>query len=161
MRVREWMNNNSVVVTILAAVILVAALGLVVMQFQGPTYVPPNVYYWNLDTNEVFVQRADAVPPIQAPNGGEGVRAYLFSCGECSPDQWFGYLQKFDEEGKRLQEQGEVLLEEEDHLLVRSLEGGDWVPIFSAEGTRIHDVITTRECDGAGDQQYPRECRPE
>lgn len=95
MKLRDWMNNNSAIVTIAAVVILILSLGYIVWSSKGPSYGARviDVYYYDLNTQKVFTAKSDQVPPIDAPSGpfrtpaGQevpgGVRAYLFACGDC------------------------------------------------------------------------------
>lgn len=98
MKMRDWMNNNSALVTVGAVVVLILSLGYIVWSSKGPGYGPRviDIYYYDLNTKQVFVGKSDQYPPIDAPsgrgyklpNGQEipaGVRAYVFACGEC-PD---------------------------------------------------------------------------
>lgn len=66
--------------------------------------IPNTAYYYDLNTNALFVGPTYAVPPIDAPSGPApdgsraGVRAHLFACGSCaSPDDRFvAYLVRFN-----------------------------------------------------------------
>lgn len=40
-------------------------------------------WYYDLGSGELFATDALRVPPIEAPSGGEGVEAVVFSCGQC------------------------------------------------------------------------------
>jgi hypothetical protein len=91
MNVRDFLNNNSSVVTILAVVVLVFALGAIVMTSKGPSgrRGPVDLYFYDLNTGKVFIAASDQYPPIEVPSGATalgnnaGVKAYVFSCGEC------------------------------------------------------------------------------
>lgn len=79
MSLREYLDQHSSTVTILAVVLLVIALGIVVMTSRGLGGGGGEVvefYYYDLDTGELFASTA-------ADTGTEGVRAYVMSCGEC------------------------------------------------------------------------------
>ncbi|MFW6059506.1 MAG: hypothetical protein ACODAQ_04960 [Phycisphaeraceae bacterium] len=157
MRVREWINNNSVITTVVAAVLLVVALSVVAMQLRGPTYQPTEVYFWDLGTEEPFVLTSDQTPPVEAPSGDRGVRAHLYTCGECTPDEWFGYLETLTKEAKQAQMSEDVLPEEEDRL-VRALDGERWVPYFSEQGMAIQDRVYASNCGDA--ETLPEQCLP-
>lgn len=158
MSMREWLNNNSTMVTGVTVVVLVVALGFVYLQQRGPSYTGPSeVYYWDLEREEPFSHAVGAVPPIEAPSGGQGVRAHIFTCGECNPAEWFGYLETHTEQAKRFYEEEGILPMEEDVTLVRALEGGNWVSMDQ-------DVQITRSvsepCDPNDPQSSPEQCLP-
>lgn len=167
MSLREWMNRNQTMATLIVVGILVVAMGVIAMQMRSPgAGRAPVVYFWDMDRGEAFTARR-AVPPIEAPSGGEGVWAHLFTCGECTPDEWFGYLEKYTDEaaavlrhepadleaGPGLTEDWQFLRENQS---VRSLDNGPWVRHYSREGERIREQINDR----CGPDAFPRRCRP-
>lgn len=157
MSVRDWLNNNSTVVTAAAICVLVVALGVMLLTQRGPgPGALRDAYFWDLETQEPFVASITEVPPIEAPSGGRGVRAYLYTCGECTPEEWFGHLETYTEEAKEYYERDGVPPEDDHELLVRPLEGGSWVPYDAAA-----DVIERpyEPCPGGG-ERFPRQCRP-
>lgn len=158
MSMREWLNNNSTLVASVAVVVLVVALGVVFFQQRGPGYGGASeVYFWDLEREEPFPHSVDVIPPIEAPSGGRGVRAHLYTCGECNPAEWFGYLETHTEEAKRIYEEEGVIPVDQDELLVRPLEGGNWTPLGRAMHVTdpVHDP-----CDPAEDDSFPEECLP-
>lgn len=159
MTVREWLNNNANVATTVAAVVLVAALAVLYFQARpaGDLGGRP-VYYLDLETGEFFTERLDAVPPVTAPSGGAGVRANLYTCDECEPGRWMGYLETYTEEARRRYEQEGVLSEAEEDYLVRELEGDRWVPYFSRRGESLREAVY-EHCPG-DPNDFPRQCRP-
>ena len=165
MSVREWLNNNSQMTMGLAVVVLLAALVVVAMQFRsaGPR-TALDVYFWDMQANQAFVHPGNAIPPVEAPSGGEGVRAHLYTCGECTPDEWFGYLEKYTDRAKQHHEQtGDIPAEDEQR--VRALDGERWMAYYSREGQRIIDAIYAvyddehaAPCNQPG--VPPRQCLP-
>lgn len=152
---RTWINENPVLATGVAAGLLALALG-VLLAGAWPTRAggPAEVYFWDLETNEPFAGQGDAFPPLTAPSGGVGVRAHLFTCGECEPDEWFGYLETYtDEAWAYFEEEGEFPGLETD-TLVRALDGDRWIPAASAAAERLYDAID------AVCPTPPRLCRP-
>jgi hypothetical protein len=120
MDIRDWMNNNSAVVTIAAVLLLIAALFLLMKNCQGPgpTQNITSNYYYDMNTKQTFVGKADLIAPISTPSGtykpapdapemGAGVKAYVFACGDCSdPKKHFiGYLEMYTPEAKKKMEQ--------------------------------------------------------
>ncbi len=59
-------------------------------------------YYYDLNTGKLFVAATDDFPPIEAPSGPApdgrkaGVRAYVFSCGDCDDPtkRFIGYVMR-------------------------------------------------------------------
>lgn len=149
MKVRDWMNNNSALVTILAVVVLVISLGVIIMQTRAPGAGGRTIdlYYYDLNTGKLFVGKSDEIPPIEAPSGPyqnapgnlpAGVRAHVYACGEC-PDvtnmtaeeaQQAGvtiaYLEMYTPEGKAAltgstegEPSPEMMMDPMEHQLVR------------------------------------------
>lgn len=104
MGIRESLANRPVV-GVGVAVILVGIAAIVLARgINGqPRYGEDGLYYYNLETGELFVGAVDALPPIDAPTGGQGVRAYLYSCESCagSPDE-IVYLETYTETARQL-----------------------------------------------------------
>ena len=191
MKARDWINNNSAVVTVGAVVVLVLALGFIIYQNSGsmtPRVV--DMYYYDMNTGEIFLGQSDQVPPIDAPSGladGQpaGLRAYVFSCGECpSSDQivgstassleqqntFVGWVEKYTEEARQAMEQAEQGEQspEEEQAAYEAYERGEvvkrpgdpesaWVHIDSDEGLRIQESIS-QKCPG---DELPNPCYPE
>ena len=107
-KIRQFLNQNSTISTIAAVALLVAALGAIVVQLREEEYEyePVPVWYYDLNTGELFVAKSDRIPPIEAPSGRlpsgmpAGVRAHVFSCGDCeNPDERFlGFLEMYTKE---------------------------------------------------------------
>lgn len=148
MKIREWMNNNPAIMTIGAVVLLIICLGVIVNQLRGPGTRARtiDVYYYDLNTGELFVTESDQIPPIDTDSGAEaGVLAYVYSCTDCSDEssRKIGFLQKYSKEAKQmLVDAGgeppddprfyEVV--EMNGQLVKRVEDQAWVPINSEQG---------------------------
>lgn len=90
MSIREWINKNSAVATIVAVVILVISLGILIMNLGGGRRGPvvKELYYYDLNTGKVFTAPVESLPPVKAPSDPDeskrsGVQAYIMACGEC------------------------------------------------------------------------------
>ena len=164
MGIRQWASRSPQQATVVAIVLLIVALGSLAWQFRGPGAPDSSVYYWDLETDEHFVAPAQT-PPVEAPSGGEGVRAILYSCGECTPNEWFGYLQTHTPEYARAMEDPE-LFEQMDPAeqqrfaaqgrLVRPLDGAEWLIKGSREGQLLEDQMYER----CGPGERPTQCVP-
>lgn len=158
MGLRQWCNENPQAVTIGAVVAVAIALGVVVWQMRSdvPATGEAQVYFWDVETEERFGAPAE-MPPIEAPSSGRGVRAHLFTCGECTPDEWFGFLETvMDEAKERYEQDGEQ--PGDDDWLVRSLDGGEWVRASSRQGMRIAEIMHGEDPCPNPDVEPIREC---
>ncbi|MBI1335567.1 MAG: hypothetical protein GC164_01240 [Phycisphaera sp.] len=120
-QLREWLNKNSAMVTIVAVGLLCVSLGAIILQSSGRRGGPRvvDVYYFDLSSGKVITAKSDQFPPIDtgSPNTPEGmppgVRAYLFACGECpsslvgmTPEQlaakkvYIGWLEAYTPDAK-------------------------------------------------------------
>lgn len=64
---------------------------------------PPQAWFHDLVTGELFAAGADEVPPIPSPAGNEAVRAHFFSCGTCSEgDRFLGFYSKYTPEARQM-----------------------------------------------------------
>ena len=89
MSIREWMNNNSTMVTIGAVVILALALMFLWLQTR-PTSPGGDAYFFDTATETFFLGPSVAFAPVTPPGSSEltGVSARLYACGECpTPSQ--------------------------------------------------------------------------
>lgn len=105
---RDWANRNSAVATIAAVAILVVALVMLVSSGGGGPTASGNAYFYDLETGEVFVGDATAIPPIQSPAGNQAVRAHFYTCTECTEEARFlGYYEKYTDEAKKAIEEAQ------------------------------------------------------
>ncbi len=164
MGAREWLNENSAVPMITAAVILIVALVIVLATFGGGEDVneEPTLgqFFLDLTTNESFVAPPGAAPPIDTPGGSKdaGVRAIYLTCDGCG-DRYLGWLERYTPEAKQLYldtvEQNktrEIQLPTEmvvrqslpKGLQVRGPDGGKWVAQSSGQGQEITSSARNR-----------------
>lgn len=183
MKLRDWMNNNSAVVTILAVVVLVISLGVIIMNSSGRSGARiVDMYYYDMNSGKLFVGKSDQLAPIDAPSGPYrdqpgGVRAYVFACGEC-PDNidgatladlqsngaFVGWMEMYTPEAKAAltqQQEGppaDMAFYEafERGQLVKRPEDEQWVQAQSEPGFRITEQITTKCPSG----EMPQPCFP-
>lgn len=81
-----------------AVVILAAALALLLNSGEATVDVGQR-YFYDVESGKLFAAPASALPPIDAPSGsGNGVRAEVISCGECTDGQMrIVYLERYNE----------------------------------------------------------------
>ena len=91
MSIRNTLNENPAITTVVAILVLVVCLGLVIWWMTGSGgggRISDQSYYFDLNTGEVFTAKT-ASSPIEAPSGrtdaGDpaGVAAQIFACDGC------------------------------------------------------------------------------
>lgn len=160
MGARQWLNKNPHVATAATVALLLAALVVVLWQLSaGPSVTgEPEVFFWDMQADQPYAAPRATLPPAEAPSGGEGVRAHLFTCGECAPGEWFGYLETLTGSAQQRYER-EGVEPGLDDWQVRDLDGQGWLDQDSAAGLRLIESYEDVEiCGDAGDP--PRACRP-
>jgi len=97
-----------------------------------------DVFYYDLGTGQLFADSPGQVPPIDAPSGpGVGVRAYVFSCNDCSDEQqrFIAWYERQIPASKRLQEDPNAAVTADDLIDVLSApieiseDGKQWKPL--------------------------------
>lgn len=169
MGIRQWASRAPQQATVVAIVLLIVALGSLAWQFRGTGAREHGVWFWDVDAHRMFIGGGFQMSPITAPSGGEGVRAHLYSCEACTPDEWFGFLQKYSDEYLRVVEAGfgpdglprgvdpaDYAFIELRGDLIRPLEGGRWIPRNGAEGEDFQAEIRQR----CGEGIFPTPCLP-
>lgn len=168
MKARNWLNNNSAMVTILAVVVLILSLATIIITMRPASYTPRviDVYYYDLDTKQLFVDKSDKYPPIATPSGGQkGARAYVFSCGDCADEsqRFIGYLEVYTPEAKKILENpnadpaamADPIDVYEDGRLLATEQGQQWHKASSVQGFEVMDAPQTRCGNNA-----PNSCNP-
>lgn len=168
MKARNWLNNNSAMVTILAVVILILSLGFIIISNSRPSYTPRviDVYYYDLGAKQLFVDKSDKYPPIATPTGEmKGARAYVFSCGDCKDEskRFVGYLEMYTPAAKDALENPKPINPDdmpgvdvfEEGRMIRGVNDADWVKANSMEAFNIQDAVQTR-CG----EVPPKSCLP-
>lgn len=156
MNVRQWLRDNPNAAAVVVALLLAGAIGAMVLQTRDLS--EPQAYFMDLGTGELFTHPRHAVPPVPAPSGDRGVRARLFSCGACEPNEWFGYLETYTEQARRLYEEEGIVSDGEGDFLLRDLQGDHWVPEDSEDAEVIRAAAST-PCPG-GPDRLPEPCVP-
>jgi len=149
---RDWINQNSAVVTVASVVVLVLSLAIIINQGRGrSTPEPGNAYFYDTVTKEYFTDSATKIPPITSPAGNEAVRAHFFTCGECTEatkdeggERFIGYYEKYTPEVKaKLEESPEAFefYEEAFQGRLYSPDGTRWTQAESPTGFRLIEEL--------------------
>lgn len=173
MALRSFLEQKPVAVVAVCAVLLLVALALSLSLGGRPQPELPRVWFYDLETGDLFAA-SDELPPIDAPSGASaGVRAHVFACGDCSdPDARFvGWIETYPPETRQawvrlvqetpqnsavppsdLVEQAELGTGQ-----IRSPDGGEWVPY----GSRQAQAIRERAIAQCQQRQDLTPCLPE
>jgi len=114
---RESINQNQTGMAIAAVGLLVVAILLGIWKtggFRSSAAEADGKWYYALESGQLFAGPLDATPPLDAPTGGEGVQAHVFTCDDScgngdleglAPDQleplglFVGYLETMAPKG--------------------------------------------------------------
>lgn len=172
---RRWLNQYSTLMTIVAIALMLSALGIIFATLQSkPEFRPLPVFYYDVNTGELFAAMSDRIPPITAPSDRlmsdslSGVRAYVYSCSSCddASSRFVGYLETYTldtkyfiqnqqamrELGDEFQdpemddENYQIMMLDEGHL-IRGIADEKWVASNSAEGLAIVESLP-ENCEG-------------
>ena len=108
---RQWVNDNSAVVTVAAVVVLVLAVLFIFRgQFGGGIDIPNadelQAYFYDTVTEEVFVDKQNKIPPFVNEAGHECVKVRMYTCGNCAEsERWPAFYEKFTEDMKKQYEE--------------------------------------------------------
>jgi hypothetical protein len=112
MQIRDWVNKNSAVTTIISVVLLFCALFyLMKTVFPSPPAPIKEVFYYDVMTGKLFPAPVEEYPPIATPDGSmlasgqpAGVKANVFSCTRCREGDWYiGYLETYLPQAREIQ----------------------------------------------------------
>ena len=112
MKLREWMNNNSALVTVIAVVVLIGALFFLVQSMRTPKATIRPMWFYCLQEERLFLAEAGSIAPIESPWGAEAVQAIVHFCGDCDEEPTIRYLLKYTDQSKAEQEKQRKLMEE-------------------------------------------------
>ena len=162
----ERWPKTSVAVT--AAALILAVVSLANYFIRGNQRPKGDLWFYDIKARRLFPASDLGVPPIDSPSGpGTGVRAQVFSCGECTEKERFiAYLETLTPQGKELVEAqvkangnrtgiGFALEKQPYAVLVRLVDDETWYPQASAEGQALMQAGRLR-----GGCQHPRPCVP-
>lgn len=178
MQIRDWMGSNQPIVAGIAILVLIFSFAYMTCTLSGGGSggyrVITEHFFYDLNTGEVYVASSDLVPPVSSPSDEargtkryNGVRAYVFSCTDCSDysSHEVRYLQRFTPKSKKMQEQMRdgkmsdemiMMVSPEEESEIKRPDDEEWYPAMSEEAQEIFEE-TYRECDNG---ELPRECFP-
>ena len=157
------MGNNPVLVVV-AVVILAVAIVLIAWNMGGNPPPPQGSRsFYDEGTKELYPFAKQEWPPVKAPSGQDGVKAFVYSCTDCEDksSRFIGYLQKFTPEGKEnllkafKENDMNARVIEFERALVRVPDEAQWYEKNTAEGVEIRDAIH----DNCAEGEVAEECK--
>lgn len=186
MNLRDFVNNNAAGATIVAAVLLLFALGVIVWQNKGPTPREFQAFYYDLNTRSLFVESGVRTTPFERGSGtfeypdgkkGSAVRAIIWTCNDPAEIEagmtlaqiqaaggFVAYLERMTPQMIARQtkiDTGQILTEDDyavdyDDTLISTIDGQAWFTPRSDQGRQLISDMASR----CGPNQRPRACLP-
>jgi len=174
---RNRINNNpKIVIGISIASVSIFLLIVIarLMPYKPPIISESNkIWFYDLNTEKLFVADEDEIPPIDAPSGkfpdGQpaGVRAYVLTYFQDpnESERFIGYLEKYTPEGKKIifsfqksrdNVTKELVRQLNKNRFVRTPDDDRWFLTDSNEGRLILKQVSLINETG----QIPRYCSP-
>ena len=170
-KLRNFLDENPTVGLLAALIVLGGSLAAIAFFIfgnkQGGTVV--DIWFYDVDAKQLFVAKSNDLPPIQAPSGGPGVKAYVFACNDCNDpdDRFIAWVEMYTPEYKdillnpppmdpenpdagidlsRIMDEGQ---------LVAKPDSNKWTPSTSERAFALMSGLEER-CNG----QIPKTCLP-
>ncbi|MFA5293415.1 MAG: hypothetical protein WC496_10320 [Phycisphaerae bacterium] len=173
--IRKWINNNPKIIigiSIVSAVIFLLIVITLLIPSSPPIMQSHKAWFYDLNTNELFIRNDDRIPPIDAPSGklpdGEpaGVKAYVFTYFSDPNDSelFIGFLEKYTPQGKEIisllknskdNVTKEMIRQLNNNRFVRRLEDDSWFLADSNEGQAILEQASRANEKGKIPDYYP------
>lgn len=182
MSLRDWMNQNSMImVAVAGGLLLLAAVFVAVRGFGGgpARTIATQAWFYDTGSGKLFTAGRDQVPPIAAPSDSSGqasgVRARIYSCTGCDggPMDELDYFERYTPAAKAAAEELRTLPIEggggsrkRQELAAKMNQGLEvaskadpttWVPADSPAGRQV-SAASASACPGGG---APTECLPD
>ncbi len=144
------MGQKDLIKLAVAVVLLLVGVGLIVLRGGGPSQTsggaaPSNLYYYDLQSGELFAGPTDAIGTIEAPSGGDGVRAFVYTCGECTQDELVvGYIQRLNDKAVEATRQLDQVEEERRQAMYGVIQQGTFVASKPEAGAAPQWVSSTQ-----------------
>ncbi len=152
---RNTINENSLAVSVGAAVIAVLAIVWIFRQATGVggNMSIPSAYYYDTSTQQFYTYPSSRTPPLKNSAGKRTiVLAYMYTCSSCG-NRKIAWLQKYSSQAQKMLQQmlhaapkpGQPMMAPPMEspvfgtgILVRSpAKGSPWYPIQSPEGQQV------------------------
>ena len=170
-RIRQWLNENSALVAVVAVVLLLISLPIILNTNWNVARPAGSVHwYYDIESRKRFKDEGTKMPPFETASGGTGVYATAYSCGDCESDWKISFLRKYTDEAKKMKEEQRRLMREavetgvppepvligplEQEMLISRVDPIRWVRFGSPEA----EVILAAHATACGDRP-PTICR--
>lgn len=177
-------RGNQPLLIAVAALMLAAAAAILALYFRGNGggHAPKSIWFYDVGRKDVFSTGLDQLPPIDAPSGAKtpdgapgGVRAHVYSCGDCGSGRFTGYVERYTPEvkAKRIEASQKYgsrpealspaalrqagLQEHEGHLVASPDAPEQWLAADSPEGQAIIGAYAVK----CGPGKTASECWPQ
>ncbi len=167
MGIRETISQNPMIGI---GIVVVVAVIVVWTQLPGAKEPGTNVsqtYFYNLESGEIVMMPTGTRPPATTESGQQAVKAHVYSCGECTADQWFYYLESLTDDAKAaLENVGEdddptraLQADAMGRMVAEAPASGEpqWVLAGSVQG---QNIAATYSGKGKCGSKLPNICRP-
>jgi hypothetical protein len=177
-----FLQANRTVTVVVCVVLIALALVFTLRGGGGGSQVPVSptrAWFYDVGTGKLFPGEAKAIPPIPAPSGKQladgsagGVRAHVFSCGECNDaEQFIGWLEYATPAARALMEQVGRAAESDmrppdfetvnekiqaGQLIAKAEAADAWLPSNSEAAIAIQGEAMKR----CGEGKTPKRCTP-
>lgn len=151
---RQWLNDHPgiIIIVTVASVLMLLVVTIAVLIPERPARIPESkkAWFYDLNTGELFVDKADKVPPVEAPSGplpnGQpaGVKAYVLTyvSEPNEAERFIGFLETTDPNAQKSATEASEA-ETASHrqwgrgMLIRTLDDERWVRGDSGQGRTI------------------------
>ncbi len=167
MGLRQTITDKPIVGVCIAIVAFIAVALLLRAQSSNPASAGQRFYY-DVTSGELVGFKADQpLPPVTLPSGNQGVLAHVFACGDCSSEQFIGYLEQYTDAYKQAvtvdvtNMDGPALAPMSGHMVAADPNGGQpqWIESTSMQGSQVMRAASIR-CDAQGTDRA-MECVPQ
>lgn len=157
MSLQDVIQKNQPVIAVVAIVVLVFAVYSTMRTTGAVGGGPPRVYYYDLQSGDLFVDVKNQDAPIDAPSGGQGVLAHVYSCTDCGDEasRFVAYVEKLTDEAKAeaVKTEPDLQLLAEGRVISAVGDEMNWVMMDSPAGGHITGIAHNK-CE------QPQRCFP-
>ncbi|MHC4891603.1 MAG: hypothetical protein ACYTEO_19285 [Planctomycetota bacterium] len=172
---RKWINqqNPKIIIVITAASVLLLLMVVIWMWPENPlkeVELSDKAWFYDLNTEQLFVGRDNQIPPIEAPsgplpNGGPaGVKAYVLSYVDepNESERFIAFLEILTTEAKKerpgsIKSKASGAEQWGQGRLIRRVNDKNWVPANSYQGRFILERVFRPNKNGASARYCPPE----
>lgn len=164
MSVRHKLNGPIGIGAAVGLVLIALLYVFVFANFGNERQLTEAEFFYDIQQKRLFTARPTPWTPIDAPSGAKnGVKAYVYSCGECSDKdkRFIAFLEMYTDEALKSVIDGSISHEERSQLQgegwrIRKVDDQDWM-----QGTTKEARQMMRDASRCPDGKEAQRCRPE